>query len=72
MKTVLITGACRGLGCEVGRLLSERGWQLILTARRKEQGSAAAAKLGIAPDRIYLNFTDVEAGNWGWSGSTFG
>ncbi len=28
--------------------------------------------LGIAPDRIYLNFTDVEAGNWGWNGSTFG
>ena len=28
--------------------------------------------LGIAPDRIYLNFTEVEAGNWGWNGSTFG
>ena len=28
--------------------------------------------LGIDPDRIYLNFTDVEAGNWGWNGSTFG
>ena len=28
--------------------------------------------LGIAPDRVYLNFTEVEAGNWGWNGSTFG
>ena len=28
--------------------------------------------LGIAPDRVYVNFTDVEAGNWGWNGSTFG
>src|ERR1051326_2475086 len=28
--------------------------------------------LGIAPDRVYLNFTDVGAGNWGWNGSTFG
>ncbi len=28
--------------------------------------------LGIASDRVYLNFTDVEAGNWGWNGSTFG
>src|SRR5215471_8230432 len=45
MKTVLITGACRGLGCEVARQLSERGWRVILTARNKEQGSAAAAKL---------------------------
>jgi phenylpyruvate tautomerase len=28
--------------------------------------------LGIAPERVYLNFTNVEAGNWGWNGSTFG
>jgi phenylpyruvate tautomerase PptA (4-oxalocrotonate tautomerase family) len=28
--------------------------------------------LGITPDRVYLNFADVEAGNWGWNGSTFG
>ena len=28
--------------------------------------------LGILPDRVYLNFTDVDAGNWGWNGSTFG
>jgi phenylpyruvate tautomerase len=28
--------------------------------------------IGVAPDRIYLNFTDVAAGNWGWNGSTFG
>jgi phenylpyruvate tautomerase len=28
--------------------------------------------LGIAPNRTYLNFADVEASNWGWNGSTFG
>jgi phenylpyruvate tautomerase len=28
--------------------------------------------LGIAPDRVYLNFTDVEPSNWGWNGNTFG
>ncbi len=28
--------------------------------------------LGVPADRIYLNFGDVEAANWGWNGSTFG
>jgi phenylpyruvate tautomerase PptA (4-oxalocrotonate tautomerase family) len=28
--------------------------------------------LGIAPQRVYLNFTDIDAGNWGWNNSTFG
>ena len=45
MKTVLITGAYRGLGYDVARQLSERGWKVILTARRKSRGLAAAAKL---------------------------
>jgi NAD(P)-dependent dehydrogenase (short-subunit alcohol dehydrogenase family) len=45
MKTVLITGAYRGLGYETARQLAERGWKVILTARRKDQGSAATAKL---------------------------
>src|SRR5436190_10928144 len=45
MKTVLITGSYRGLGYEVARQLSHRGWQVILTARKKNEGAAAAAEL---------------------------
>jgi phenylpyruvate tautomerase len=28
--------------------------------------------LGISPNRVYLNFTDVRAGDWGWNAATFG
>lgn len=29
-------------------------------------------RLGVARERIYLNFTDVEGSHWGFDGSTFG
>ena len=49
-----------GLSDEVNRKLSQQVCKLL-------KGS-----LGISPDRVYLSFTDFEAGNWGWNGSTFG
>jgi NAD(P)-dependent dehydrogenase (short-subunit alcohol dehydrogenase family) len=61
MKNVLITGAYRGLGYEVALQLSQRGWRVILTVRRKDHGAAASGKLkntsiilGIKPDTRYL------------------
>lgn len=35
-------------------------------------GSLLNESLGVPPDRIYLTFTDVAPGNWGWNGDTFG
>jgi phenylpyruvate tautomerase len=49
-----------GLNGDTNRKLSQQICKLLKDA------------LGIAPDRVYLNFTDVEPGNWGWNGSTFG
>lgn len=49
-----------GLSGETNRKLSQQVCRLLKDS------------LGISPDRVYLNFTDVEAGNWGWNGSTFG
>jgi phenylpyruvate tautomerase len=49
-----------GLNGEVNRKLAQKVCQLLHDS------------LGIPPDRIYLNFTDVPAGRWGWNGNTFG
>ena len=48
-----------GLGPAVNRCLAERV-------------CAALAELGIAGERVYLNFLDVAATDWGHDGTTFG
>jgi len=49
-----------GLSGAVNRQLSQKVCRLLNES------------LGVAPDRIYLNFREVEAANWGWNGNTFG
>ena len=49
-----------GLTPDVNRKLSKDLCDLLQT------------RLGIKPESVYLNFTDVAATNWGWKGSTFG
>jgi NAD(P)-dependent dehydrogenase (short-subunit alcohol dehydrogenase family) len=44
-RTILITGASRGLGLALARELSRRGWNLILDARGAEALEAARAEL---------------------------
>lgn len=29
------------------------------------------ARLGIPPDRVYINFIDIARSDWGWKGATF-
>jgi phenylpyruvate tautomerase PptA (4-oxalocrotonate tautomerase family) len=38
----------------------------------KEIKSLLEKEIGIEGGRVYLNFSDIPAGNWGWNGSTFG
>lgn len=49
-----------GLSGDVNRQLSAK-----VCAALKES-------LGVAENRVYLNFTDIPAANWGWKGNTFG
>lgn len=47
-KVVLITGANKGLGKEIGRQLGTLGYTVVLTARDEKAGRAAAAELAAA------------------------
>jgi NAD(P)-dependent dehydrogenase (short-subunit alcohol dehydrogenase family) len=44
-KVVLITGANKGLGKEIGRQLGALGYTVLLSARNEKAGKAAAAEL---------------------------
>lgn len=49
-----------GLSAEVNRSLSASLCSLLND------------KLGIPPERVYINFESCERDQWGWNGSTFG
>jgi len=56
-------GEIRGIGGltpQVNRELSRKVCRLLNES------------LGISTERIYLNFFDIAATNWGWNESTFG
>jgi NAD(P)-dependent dehydrogenase (short-subunit alcohol dehydrogenase family) len=46
VRCALVTGANRGIGLGIVRGLADRGWQVVLTARREEDAREAAAGLG--------------------------
>src|SRR5512141_1758198 len=44
-KTALITGGNRGIGQQVARVLAGDGWDVLIGARDRAKGEAAAARL---------------------------
>ena len=44
-KTALVTGANRGIGQQVARVLAEQSWDVLLGSRDKQKGTAAATRL---------------------------
>lgn len=57
MRTVLITGATSGFGRACTELFLARGWQAVITGRRKERLEELAGRLG--PDRVHGLCFDV-------------
>ncbi|MGB3440126.1 MAG: SDR family NAD(P)-dependent oxidoreductase [Actinophytocola sp.] len=60
-RTVLVTGANRGLGLATATLLHARGWRVVLAARSGDAASAAAASLGDGARGVALDVTDPAA-----------
>lgn len=58
MKTVLVTGCSSGFGRATARLFLDRGWSVVATMRRPDQGALPASdRLRILP----LDVTDVDS-----------
>lgn len=56
-RTVLITGATSGFGKACAELFVQKGWQVILTGRRKDRLDELAEQLG--RDHVYGSCFDV-------------
>jgi NAD(P)-dependent dehydrogenase (short-subunit alcohol dehydrogenase family) len=63
MKSILITGASRGLGLALARALANEGWRLILDARGKEALEAVRAELAQKTDVIAIAGDVSDAGH---------
>src|SRR5262245_5517782 len=58
-KTVLITGANKGLGYETARRLGELGSTVLIGARDRERGERAVARLRERSAGVHLVLLDV-------------
>ncbi|BCM90098.1 rhamnolipids biosynthesis 3-oxoacyl-[acyl-carrier-protein] reductase [Abditibacteriota bacterium] len=61
MKHALITGAYRGIGLEAARQIAKAGFHVWISARKVEEGEAAAQKLrdeGLEASFVALDVTD--------------
>ncbi len=58
MPTAIVTGASRGLGLALSKVLAEQGWRLVVDARGKTDLDSAAAEIGHGVTAIAGNVTD--------------
>lgn len=63
-KTALVTGANKGIGLEVVRQLTEKGFRVFLSARHRGRGQQAVAALqqkGMTVSFVELDVADLES-----------
>ena len=61
MRTVLITGANKGIGFATAKYFQDRGDKVILTGRNEERLRAAAMRLGGEPQYAVWDVSDIHA-----------
>lgn len=55
VKSVLVTGANRGLGRETARTLAERGFRVVITARDPDSATATADKISSETGNVKIS-----------------
>lgn len=60
-KTVLITGANRGIGREIARQMSDLNWQVIVAARNLQSAQEVSSQLGHDTFAIQLDVTNEDS-----------
>jgi NAD(P)-dependent dehydrogenase (short-subunit alcohol dehydrogenase family) len=65
-RSVLVTGANRGIGRAVAGELSRRGWRVVVAARDGDAAAAVAAELGAGARSVQLDTTDPDSVKRAW------
>ena len=63
-KKILITGATRGMGKEISKVLAEKGYHVILGARSLQDGQSIVKELeskGLSVSAVQLDDTDINS-----------
>ena len=60
-KTILITGANRGIGREIARQMADLNWQVIVAARNLQSAQEVSSQLGHDAFAIQLDVTNEES-----------
>lgn len=71
-RVAVVTGGNRGIGLEICRQLAQAGMHVILTARDKAKGEAAAKKLGVESHQLDVDSDDSVKAFARWLADTRG